>query len=152
QIWVDAGLSTVDLAEQLAKFDTGAGLLAGVIAGLESLPGPEVLSEMLSVIGPDRLIFSLDLKGGQPFTAATSWQGFDGPRIAQAALDVGVRRMIVLDLARVGKNDGVGTEDFCRWLRGRDAKLEITAGGGVRNQADLQSLASAGCNAALVAS
>jgi phosphoribosylformimino-5-aminoimidazole carboxamide ribotide isomerase len=152
QIWVDAGLSTVHQADLLAKFATLQGPLAGVIAGLESLPGPEMLAEMLAVVGPERFVFSLDLKGGRPLTNAAAWNGFDARAIAQVALDRGIRRMIVLDLARVGMNDGVGTEDFCRRLRGLSSDLEITAGGGVRNQADLQSLAAAGCDAALVAS
>jgi phosphoribosylformimino-5-aminoimidazole carboxamide ribotide isomerase len=152
RMWVDAGLSTIDRAVELMKFTTSQGPLAGVVAGLESLAGPDLLAEMLAVVGPPRLIFSLDLKGGQPLTEATAWQGLDAREVAQVALDCGVRRMIVLDLARVGMNGGLGTEGLCRRLRDLTPELEITAGGGVRNQADLQSLAAAGCDAALVAS
>jgi phosphoribosylformimino-5-aminoimidazole carboxamide ribotide isomerase len=65
---------------------------------------------------------------------------------------VGVRRILVLDLAKVGMGRGAGTEPLCRELRSLDRDLEIIAGGGVRSLADLRSLRAAGCNAALVAS
>jgi phosphoribosylformimino-5-aminoimidazole carboxamide ribotide isomerase len=58
----------------------------------------------------------------------------------------------VLDLARVGMGEGVGTEPVCRSLRCIDPKLQIISGGGVRGLGDLESLAQAGCDAALVAS
>jgi phosphoribosylformimino-5-aminoimidazole carboxamide ribotide isomerase len=45
----------------------------------------------------------------------------------------------------------VGTEPLCRALRALDAGLEITVGGGVRSAADLEVLARAGADAALVA-
>ncbi len=73
-------------------------------------------------------------------------------QIALTAFRGGVRRMIVLDLARVGMGEGVGTEQLCRSLACRLPELEIIAGGGVRGPGDLDSLARAGCDAALVAS
>jgi len=47
---------------------------------------------------------------------------------------------------------GVPTLDLCRTLRKRCPQLEITSGGGVRSRDDLDRLAAAGCNRALVAS
>jgi phosphoribosylformimino-5-aminoimidazole carboxamide ribotide isomerase len=72
--------------------------------------------------------------------------------IANEAVKAGVRRLIVLDLAQVGVGEGVGTESLCRRLHERHPQLEIVAGGGVRDMADLRSLAAAGCSGALVAS
>jgi phosphoribosylformimino-5-aminoimidazole carboxamide ribotide isomerase len=152
ELLVDAGLRTADDARRLGQVEVDGRPLAGVVAGLESVDSPTTLAEMLSVIGPQRLVFSLDLKGGQPLTKATAWQGLSPEEIATIALRVGVRRMIVLDLAKVGMGTGVGTEPLCRLLRCQDAKLEIIGGGGVRSTADLDALAHAGCNAALVAS
>lgn len=152
QLWVDAGLTSVDRAREMATLKTSHGPLSGVIAGLESLPSPTFLQEILAIVGVDRLVFSLDLKGGRPIAQSSDWQGFDGYVVATSALSMGVRRIIVLDLARVGMNEGVGTEPLCRWLRNANPNVEIIAGGGVRSVADLQSLAEAGCDAALVAS
>jgi phosphoribosylformimino-5-aminoimidazole carboxamide ribotide isomerase len=68
------------------------------------------------------------------------------------AIDMGVRRIIVLDLARVGGYDGTGTIDLCKRLASTYPKVEIVAGGGIRNVADLQRLQAGGVRAALVAS
>jgi phosphoribosylformimino-5-aminoimidazole carboxamide ribotide isomerase len=152
RLWVDAGLASVDRAHKMNMFSSSRGPLFRVIAGLESLSGPALLLEILEVVGADRLVFSLDLKESEPLTKSSDWRKFDRYAIAEGSLAIGVRSMIVLDLARVGMNQGVGTETFCRWLREQDANLEIIAGGGVRNVADLESLAAAGCDAALVAS
>ena len=149
--WIDAGLRTADEAQALADFRHAGQSLAGIIAGLESLESPAALHEMCRRLG-SRLIFSLDLKRGLPLSGSAAWQGLDPRQIALVALRAGVRRMIVLDLARVGMADGVGTQPLCRTLRAVATDLEIVGGGGVRSLDDLRNLAAAGCDAALVAS
>lgn len=151
-LYIDAGLTTLERAGKLAAFRAQDKPLAGVIAGLESSPGPEALEGMLKIIGPERFIFSLDLKGGQPLVSTPAWQGYDAEAIAQQALRIGMRRFIVLDLACVGAYQGIGAEGLIRYLRALDREIEIISGGGVRNRSDLELLAAAGCNAALVAS
>ena len=150
-LWIDAGLSGGPRAAEWAEFAAGRGWVAGVVAGLESLESPESLGEMLAMIGPKRLVFSLDLADSRPVCAAVEWRSMSPDAIVAAALAAGVRRMIVLDVARVGTAAGCGTEDLCRRIRHTDATLELTAGGGVRGTADLARLADCGCNAALVA-
>jgi phosphoribosylformimino-5-aminoimidazole carboxamide ribotide isomerase len=60
--------------------------------------------------------------------------------------------MIVLDLAQVGVDAGISTLELCRHLHDTHPSVEIISGGGVRHVDDLTQLASAGCDAALVAS
>jgi len=151
-LWIDAGLTGPSAARRLAEFTTDGRPLAAVIAGLESLADADHLRAMVDVVGPERLVFSLDLKAATPLAAAPAWRGRDAESIAVGALDSGVRRLIVLDLARVGTGTGAGTETLCRRLRQLDRHWEITAGGGVRGPADLAGLADSGCDAALVAS
>jgi phosphoribosylformimino-5-aminoimidazole carboxamide ribotide isomerase len=150
-LWVDAGTCDAARMCELARFAAEGRQLTGLIAGLESLGTPKALADMVTVAG-ERLVFSLDLKHGQPLVQSGAWNGLSAEQIATIALRLGARRMIVLDLASVGEGRGVGTEQVCRNLRCRDAQLEITAGGGVRGWDDLRSLAAAGCDAALVAS
>ena len=126
--------------------------VAAIVAGLESLASPRVLAEILSVVGQQRLVFSLDLKLGQPLNDSPGWRGLDAWGVACTAREIGVRRTIVLDLARVGMHGGVGTEELCQRLRDADPGMEIIGGGGVRGADDLRSLAAAGCDGALVAS
>jgi phosphoribosylformimino-5-aminoimidazole carboxamide ribotide isomerase len=152
RFWLDAGLRNAEAARRLIDFDPGGETLSGVIAGLETLSDLRTLSSMVEVVGSDRLVFSLDLKAGIPLSEAPAWQNKSAVQIAQLAVSVGVRRMIVLDLAQVGVGEGVGTESICRTLRKRWPAVHLTAGGGVRNFTDVQSLSEAGCDAALVAS
>jgi phosphoribosylformimino-5-aminoimidazole carboxamide ribotide isomerase len=152
ELWVDAGLSTVESTRDMLRFNFEGQPLAAIVAGLESLDGPDALAEMCAVVGCRRLIFSLDLKLGLPIAGSPAWQGLSARQIAAIALRAGVRRMIVLDLACVGMGQGVGTERLCRDLRCLEPGLQIIAGGGVRGLSDLRSLHRSGCDAALVAS
>ena len=148
---LDAGAATAEQARRIAEF-RGGQWFSAVVIGLESLSSPESLEAMLAAIGRERLAFSLDMKQGEPLTGAEAWRGLEPLEIAARALRLGVRRFIVLDLAQVGMSAGVATEPLCRILRELDAEIEIVAGGGVRGTADLESLAAAGCDGALVAS
>ena len=155
-LWVDAGLRDRERARAVADFCAGGkplgSVVTGVVAGLETIRDAAQLAAMLDPVGEDRLIFSLDLRNGRPYTTSPGWRGMTVEAILDTALEIGIRRFIVLDLARVGTGQGVGTEAVCRELRRRAPHVQIVAGGGVRNRRDLQTLAHAGCDAALVAS
>ncbi len=152
ELMLDAGLRSVAEARELSAMLVDGQPLTGIVAGLESLDAPQTLDAICRIVGPQRLIFSLDMKAGIPLATTPAWHGLSSEQIATIALRVGVRRMIVLDLARVGMGGGVGTELLCRNLRSLDPQLEIIAGGGVRSVDDVESLARAGCDAVLVAS
>lgn len=150
--WIDAGVTDAADAQALAQFRVDGRRIAAIVVGLESVRGPAALAEMCALVGPERLIFSLDLKSGVPLARHHAWKGLGPEQIATLALRVGVRRMIVLDLASVGMGQGAGTEPLCRALRSLDGDLQLIAGGGVRGMSDLRRLEQAGCDAALVAS
>ena len=85
--------------------------------GLESVSDPQTLAKTFAVVGPERAIFSLDLKAGQPMNPARAWRNFSAEQIAATAIEIGFSRLIVLDLARVGVGQGVGVETHCQTLR-----------------------------------
>ena len=147
ELLVDAGVSDADRAAQLLE-----GGVAAVVIGLETCPDPEQLRRCCRELGPDRLIFSLDMKEGRPLGDVTLWDTSDPGQIAIAALEAGVRRLIVLDLAQVGVGGGVGTTDLCRRLFDRYPESRLITGGGVRDRADLESLSRIGIEGVLVAS
>jgi phosphoribosylformimino-5-aminoimidazole carboxamide ribotide isomerase len=64
----------------------------------------------------------------------------------------GYRTMIVLDIGRVGSNEGPGTEVTCKLIRGALPDVELLTGGGVRGWDDVRQLEDAGADAVLVAS
>lgn len=152
KLWVDAGLSSIERANDLARFGNGDRKLHRIITGLESIERVEQLDDLLQAVGRERFVFSLDLKHGKPLTSVARWRGQTALQIADEILNFGIRTMIVLDLAGVGEGQGVDTLELCREIRKLDPALELASGGGVRNQQDLQALADAGCDAALVAS
>jgi phosphoribosylformimino-5-aminoimidazole carboxamide ribotide isomerase len=147
RLWVDAGLRDAADAAPL-----GEAAVARVVAGLETLAGPDVLSRTCATMGAARVVFSLDLKGEQPLGDAAAWGNADPYAIAEAALRRGVRHVIVLDLARVGVSGGTGTEALCARIVGAHPGVAVIAGGGVRDAADLLRLRRVGVKGVLVAS
>jgi phosphoribosylformimino-5-aminoimidazole carboxamide ribotide isomerase len=146
RLWVDAGVRGATTAEPLA-----AAGLEGVVVGLETVTGPAELEGLCRRWG-GRIIFSLDLQAGQPLGNTSAWQAPDARSIAAQAVSGGVRRLILLDLARVGEGTGTGTEALCAQLAADHPELEVVAGGGVRNGQDLWRLKRCGVRAVLVAS
>ena len=147
RLWVDAGIRRCDNARALVDVQ-----VAGLVAGLETLDGPQTLRALCEDLGSDRIVFSLDLKGGQPLGMGSAWQTTDALAIAERAIACGVRRLIVLDLARVGVGEGIGTEVLCERLARAYPEVEVIAGGGVRDLADLRRLKGCGVRGVLVAS
>ncbi len=152
RLWLDVGVGDAEKAELV--LERCADLAPDIVVGLESLESPAALRELVRIIGREACLFSLDLKNGQPLTKIGAWKILTPRQIAEEALAAGVRRFIVLDLADVGVGAGTSTLDFCRLFYDDhgDTGIELIAGGGVRNFADLECLADAGCCAALVAS
>jgi phosphoribosylformimino-5-aminoimidazole carboxamide ribotide isomerase len=143
--WIDAGLRSEE--DACALIDAGADR---VVVGLETLPGLEVLQAIVSRLGADRVAFSLDLRDGTPLASADTLRAMTPRELVRRAVDAGVETVIVLDLARVGGLGGTD-EAMLSDLRAALPGVDLIAGGGVRDQADLERLAAAGANGALVA-
>lgn len=146
RLLVDAGLGD---AEQAARvLETG---VERVIVGLESCHSPDLLRGIVAAVSAERIVFSLDLKGGVPL-GSSEW-GSDLDYIVSLAVECGVRRLIVLDLAGVGAEAGVPTIPLCQRIRASHGQeIEIITGGGVRHADDLRMLETAGVDGVLVAS
>jgi phosphoribosylformimino-5-aminoimidazole carboxamide ribotide isomerase len=146
ELWVDAGICCAADARPLV--DAG---VHQVVAGLETLANLEELARLQKVVIPDRVVFSLDLRAGSPLgrSAELLREPLD---LVAAARERGVRRMILLDIARVGMGRGIGTESLCREIKGRWPELELFVGGGVRGVDDICCAARAGASGVLVAS
>lgn len=142
--WIDAGLRGATHVDALV--DAG---VSTIVAGLESLPSPADLAAICGRADPSRVVFSLDLRNGRPLGV---WEIDDPIEVVRLAVDSGVLRILVLDLAGVGKNSGVQTRSLLQTIRMRHPRVELSSGGGVRGVEDLRELAALGLGAALVAS
>jgi phosphoribosylformimino-5-aminoimidazole carboxamide ribotide isomerase len=143
---VDAGVTSAAAArDTLAR---GAG---EVIVGLETLPSWPALDSILGAIGADHVAFSIDLRNGEPLRAAgAAVPENSAEEIAARAVQAGIHTIVLIDLVRVGADAGLDCELIAR-VRSRARDVRLMAGGGVRGQSDLERLAEAGCDAALVA-
>jgi phosphoribosylformimino-5-aminoimidazole carboxamide ribotide isomerase len=145
-VWLDAGIASASNAAR--ALSSGPSRL---IVGLETLPSFRALELIVESVGRERVVFSLDLRGGEPIAmvAEIEEQSPEDLVARAAAADVGT--MIVLDLARVGSGAGVDLEMLGR-IRSVAPSVAVYAGGGVRSIEEIVRLRDAGCSGALIAS
>jgi phosphoribosylformimino-5-aminoimidazole carboxamide ribotide isomerase len=146
-LWIDGGIKDCATTSRIAE------LADTVVVGLETLQGPEALAAILDEQPAQRLVLSLDLRAGQPLGYREAWGAALPKEIATRALALGIRRMLVLDLACVGgAGRGPSSPELCKWLASQPGCTEVSVGGGVRGPEDLGKLHGLGVDAALVAS
>jgi phosphoribosylformimino-5-aminoimidazole carboxamide ribotide isomerase len=172
---IQGGALQRTLLRQLAEFHTGfAGALlvdAGtnrpggalevlscgaseVVVGLETLQAFADLATIVDVVGPTRLVFSLDLKLGTPVLHPALQDAAGRPdalSLAEQATAAGVTTLLLLDLGRVGTGCGVDL-GLLQSLRRRFPRIRLLAGGGVLTRRDLERMRDTGCDGALIAS
>jgi phosphoribosylformimino-5-aminoimidazole carboxamide ribotide isomerase len=148
-LWVDAGIR--DRASLPPLLDSG---VATIVVGLETVRGPAALAEILAEVGPDRLVFSLDLRAGLPLISrdGATWGTTDPFSLARSAVALGARRLLLLDLARVGTGRGTGTLPLLARLLEAVPDVEIAVGGGIADRDEVRALARAGVDAVLIGS
>jgi phosphoribosylformimino-5-aminoimidazole carboxamide ribotide isomerase len=145
RVLVDAGVKHAADARPL--LDAGA----EVVVGTETLASFDELKLLVPAAGADRVVLSIDLRNGR-LVGDEAALGTEPIVAAASGVACGVRRLIVLELARVGTGIGPGTADMCRQVRKVLPGVELIAGGGVRSWDDVDKLAEAGANGVLVAS
>lgn len=149
-LMVDAGTNLPEGA--LEVLSCGA---SEVVVGLETLQSFSALGAIVGLVGSSRVVFSLDLRLGNPILHAAMQDaqgaGPEAVSLAEQAAAAGVASILVLDLGRVGTGCGVDL-GLLESLRRRLPQLRLLAGGGVLTRLDLERMRDAGCDAALVAS
>lgn len=147
---VDAGLRDLPSAAPLFALDRTS---STIVAGLETLKGPHALAEIMGELGEERTIFSLDLWEGCPRTLApAAWKSNDPLELARQAIELGVRRLLLLDLARVGTGCGLGTQSLIAQIRAEHPGARVSAGGGISGIEEVIELKNAGAAGVLVGS
>lgn len=144
---VDAGVATVTAAREVLKH--GATM---VVVGLETMGNFSDLKRIVSAVGGERVLFSLDLMNGLPVrrrTGRMATQQAVGLELGARAAEAGVAGIVVLDLSAVGSEAGPRSLGLVTGIK-RLIGVTVYSGGGVRSQADLDLLSEAGCDGALV--
>jgi phosphoribosylformimino-5-aminoimidazole carboxamide ribotide isomerase len=146
-LWLDLGLTGPDSINPLLDLE------ATFVAGLETVAGPRELETMVHKAGASRVILSIDLDRGRPRIAQpAAWHVHSPLEIARIAIDHGLRRLLVLDLARVGLGGGLGTLDLIEQVREIDPEIELALGGGIHSIDQVIEARARGASAVLVAS
>ncbi len=118
-----------------------------VILSTIALEDSDLLSNLVSEFGANRIVVSLDLKGGQ--IATKGWLEVSNKCLDQILDDlenIGIRTLIVTDIDRDGTLEGANSKVLEQFL-GRG--FEIISAGGVASENDVQCLKKVGVGAAI---
>jgi phosphoribosylformimino-5-aminoimidazole carboxamide ribotide isomerase len=144
KLMVDFGVSDLESAEKV--FGTS---VSKIIVGTETLPDLGFLKEVLQRFGNDKIVVSLDLKNGQVLSKSASVAAMDSWSFGFELQNLGIREMIVLDLARVGSEKGVDLSLLKNMAKA--FSINVGVGGGVRDLNDLKTLENLGIYEVLLA-
>lgn len=145
QLMVDAGTTSLDSARRILALGASK-----VIIGSETLQNWEFLEEIVVDLGPNQMVFSLDLMEGKILSVAKEIRELSPEELIMKARALGIRELIVLELRAVGSEAGPDL-NFLKKLVLASPDIELIAGGGVRDVNDLHGLEGIGIKAALVA-
>lgn len=150
QVWIDAGVRDVVSARPLFELDRAR---ASIVVGLETIGGPRDLAAIVACAGAERIVFSLDLDAGHPRAKDLhAWGTADPLEIALRAIHEGVRRLLILDLSRVGTGSGTGTEDLSIRVRAAQPAIDRFVGGGISGIDEIYRIRQAGAAGVLIGS
>lgn len=143
QLMVDGGVADVENARKV--LESGA---SEVIIGTETLKELEFVKQAIESFGQDRVVVSLDLKDGKIVSVSEAIRFSDPLALAMRFQQMGVTRIIVLDLAKVGTGQGVNVAIVKEILE--KVQVEVLTGGGVRDIQDLHLLRRLGVSGVLL--
>jgi phosphoribosylformimino-5-aminoimidazole carboxamide ribotide isomerase len=134
-------------------FESGAKQITG---GSIALKDPGRFLAWVTHYGPDRIILGADARDGK--IAVSGWQeGSDRDLVPfiQEYQQHGIRYVICTDISRDGMLQGPSLELYRDILQSTQAGpqgsgIALIASGGIRDMADLQALAQAGCEGAII--
>ena len=147
QIWLDAGIAR---SADAARWGSVPGV-ERIIVGLESVAGMDVVADVVRVVRPLRVAFSLDLRNGAPQARSTTLAREAPLALQQAAVRAGASAVLLLDLARVGSGAGVD-EALAGRMVARAGPAELIVGGGVGDLDAVRRLAVLGVHGVLIGS
>ena len=144
QLMVDAGVNNVKKAKELIQHGASK-----VIIGTETLTSIGFVEEAIHTLGPRRVILSLDLKSGHLLSKLDPRESFNPIDLLGVFQRMGLTQAILLDLARVGSQEGADVALLKKVLDAVD--LEVFVGGGVRDICDMVQLKELGVFGVLLA-
>jgi phosphoribosylformimino-5-aminoimidazole carboxamide ribotide isomerase len=144
QLMVDAGIADLESAKVLLAHKAQK-----VIIGTETLSSLAFVKEAIICLGTKKILASLDLKNGVVLSKSETIRQRSPLEVASMLEEMGIDKLIVLDLAHVGSEQGLDVallkalvDVLC---------VKVIVGGGARDSQDLQVLKDLGVSGVLVA-
>jgi phosphoribosylformimino-5-aminoimidazole carboxamide ribotide isomerase len=147
-LWLDCGVRSADSLLPYFELRRQSPLPHCLVLGSETLQSVSQLQEIAEKILPERLIISLDRKEGKPISGSDA---ADEAALLRSAQCSGIRRVIALDLAGVGKGRARELLDRWRAILRTFPEFDWILGGGIANETDLQLAEQCGFRAVLSA-
>jgi phosphoribosylformimino-5-aminoimidazole carboxamide ribotide isomerase len=135
---VGGGIRTIEKARQI--LDLG---VTRIIFGTASIRKPELVSEVASIFGKDRVAAAIDVKNGSP--AIEGWRSktsLEYIEVARKLEAIGVGSVIFTSVNADGTLSGPALNDTKRLVR--QLKIPVIASGGIRSPEDIRALAKTG--------
>jgi phosphoribosylformimino-5-aminoimidazole carboxamide ribotide isomerase len=150
QVWIDAGIRGAKSAGPLFELERSK---TTIVVGLETIGGPEELAAILARADEARVVFSLDLDDGRPRMAAPgAWSTADPVELSRRAIEQGVKRLLILDLSRIGTGRGTGTKDLMTRVLSAHPAVDVFVGGGISTMEEISGIRDAGSRGVLIGS
>lgn len=117
--------------------------VARVVIGSAAVTNPHLVEELMKLYPSSRIVVGIDAEGGIPringWTKSSEVKDF---QLAHQMKEMGIERIIYTDISRDGMMQGFGYDSTRQFAE--EAKMKITASGGVTNVDDLKKLAELG--------
>jgi phosphoribosylformimino-5-aminoimidazole carboxamide ribotide isomerase len=144
ELMVDAGIADISKAHEV--METG---VSKIVIGSETLTSLDFVNQSVRAFDEDKVVVSIDQKGGKLLSASEAIMSMDAVSVAQKLASHGVRQLILLDLDRVGTEHGINRTVLKNILK--NTEVEVLVGGGIRSLKELEELRRLGVYGALVA-
>jgi len=145
KISIDAGCKQLEDIEEILSWGVDQ-----VIVGTETLSSLDVLENAAMEFDPQKIILSVDFKGGELLANSEKIRKIKPVEIAEIAGRLGLKAIIVLELQKVGSQTGPLNDSLIEIVE-NVSTIPIITGGGVRSLQDLIVLKEKGIKGALVA-
>ena len=144
RLMVDAGVNDLKKARQVIQQGPSK-----IIVGTETLNSISFIKEAINTLGAKSIVVSLDMKNGQLLSKLDPGKFSNPIEVLRLFQRMGLTQAILLDLARVGSEEGVDIAFLKRVLESVD--IEIFVGGGIQNINDVVNLRKLGVFGVLLA-
>ncbi|MEM1514696.1 MAG: HisA/HisF-related TIM barrel protein [Candidatus Bathyarchaeia archaeon] len=141
---IDAGINTIEKARLFLNLG-----ISNIVIGTETLPNLYFIEEVLRELDAEKVVISIDIMGSEILSISEEIRRYKPRELAEKLEEIGITKLIILDLKRVGSETGVHLTLLREIVESTTS--EVFAGGGIRDIKDLEDLEKIGVSGALVA-